>query len=282
LASLDAGNFLMNFVSPTPQSAIITITPEIAQKLLDSSPGNRRIRGWYVEMLASAMKCGEWLVTSQGIGIDTQGRLRDAHHRLTACVKTGTPFTSVVAWGLSDNAYKVTDRGLIRSYDDILNCNKAVAETLRYAANLLVSSSRPTANQIQPLIDSGVQDAIEALLKFAPSKIKYYSSATFRLGAILRILAGADTDYVYSQYRALVIRDYDSMTNASKALTRRVDSGQLVAISKSDQLARSLVVFDKSRQNISKIQIDDSQRFAATDYARFVLRKHVENYEKAN
>lgn len=231
-------------------------------------------------MLAAAMKNNQWLVTSQGIGIDAQGRLRDAHHRLTACVKAKTSFTSVIVWGLSDNAYQVTDRGLIRTYADILNCNKESAEILRNATNLVVGCGRPTAHQVQPLIDSGIKDAIDALLKFNPTKTKYFSSATFRLGAIIRILDGANAEYIYSQLRALVLKDYDNMSNASKALTRRVSSGHLLTTDKMDVIARSLIVFDERKKNISKIQVEDGGH-AASDYARIVLRRHIEKYQKA-
>jgi len=271
----------MDFISPIPQSAIITITPEMAQSLLDSSPGNRRIRSWYVDMLAAEMKSGQWLVTSQGIGIDSEGRLRDAHHRLSACVKAGVPFPSVVIWGLSDKAYQVTDRGLTRTYDDILSCDKATAEILRNACHLLLGISRPTANQIQPLIDSGIKDAVDSLTRFAPTRTKYFACSSFRLGAIVRILAGADADFVFTQYRALVLADYDSMTSASKAITRRFASGSLLTTDKVDVLARSLIVFDESKKNVSKIQVDDDQRVASTDYARKVLRQHLKKHETA-
>ena len=46
------------------------ITPAMAKEMLETSPGNRRLRGWYVDLLAAAMKRGEWRVTSQGIGFD--------------------------------------------------------------------------------------------------------------------------------------------------------------------------------------------------------------------
>lgn len=226
-------------------------------------------------MLAAAMKSGHWMVTSQGIGINLHGQLIDAHHRLTACVQANVPFQSAIIWGLSEEAYQVTDRGIARNYEDILSCPKAVAEVLRHAGSLLVGNGRPTAQDIKPLIDIGMDDAVTALIKYCPSKRAYFSCAMFKLGAILRIMDRHNADFIYSQYRALVMADYDSMTSASKALTRQATSGNLVVTNKNDVLARSLVVFDQKKKNISKVQIDDDQRLAADEYARFVLRRAI-------
>lgn len=265
----------MDFVSAIPQSAILTITPDLAGKLLASSGGNRRIRDWYVRMLAAAMRSGHWMVTSQGIGINLHGQLIDAHHRLTACVQADVPFQSAVIWGLPEEAYQVTDRGIARSYEDLLRCPKAVAEVLRHAGSLLVKNGRPSAQDIKPLMDIGMDDAITALIKYCPTKRAYFSCAMFKLAAILRIIDRYDVDFIYSQYRALVMADYDSMTNASKALTRQVTNNSLVVTNKNDVLARALVVFDPKKKNISKVQIDDDQRLAADEYARFVLHRAV-------
>lgn len=268
-----AGDCFMDFVSSTPQSAVLTITPELAAKLLQSSPGNRRIRGWYVSMLAAAMKSGNWMVTSQGVGINTRGELRDAHHRLTACVQANVPFPTVVVWGLPEEAYQVTDRGLTRSYEDILMCPKPVAEVLRHAAHLMTNSNRPSVHDINPLVQAGIGSATTALVEFCPSKRAYYSCAIFKLAAIIRIAEGVDADFVYSQYKALVMADYDAMTNASKALTRQVTTNKLSVTNKHDVLARGLVVFDPKKQSISKVQIDDEKRISAARHARNVLTR---------
>ena len=222
------------------------------------------------------MKHGDWMVTSQGVGIDVNGRLRDAHHRLSACVEANVSFETSIVWGLPEDAYQVIDRGLIRSYEDILDCSKTVAEVLRAAANLITGNGRPSRRDIDPLIRSGCKDALEALVKSCPSKTAYFSSASFKLGALARIINGVSIDFIYSQYRALVLADYDSMTFASKALTRQVTTSlQLSATNKLDVLARSLVVFDPARASVSKIQIDQEQRLAATEYVRKSLIQFV-------
>jgi hypothetical protein len=266
----------MNFVSPVPQSAIVTITPDMARELLATSSGNRPIRPHYVRLLSIAMKRGDWLVTSQGIGIDTEGRLRDAHHRLNAGILADTPFQSTVVWGLPKEAYQVTDRGLPRSYSDILNCSRPVAEVLRLAGTLLVNNTRPTAREIKPLMDRGLQDVTEALISFCPSKVSYFSCAPFKLSAVVQIINNIDPDFIYSQYRALVMARYDEMTAASKALTRRATTGApLRSSDKIDVFARALVVFNPAKSHVSKIQIETASRTAAMEYIRESLDRFV-------
>ena len=266
----------MDFVSPVPQSAIVTITPDMARELLATSPGNRPIRPHYVRILSIAMKRGDWLVTSQGIGIDTEGRLRDAHHRLNACILADAPFQSTVVWGLPKEAYQVTDRGLTRSYSDILNCAKPVAEVLRLAGTLLVNNTRPTAREIKPLIDRGLQDIIGALISYCPSKVAYFSTAPFKLSAVVQILNGIDPDFIYSQYRALVMANYDEMTTASKALTRRVTTGiPLRPGDKLDVYTRALVVFNPAKTHVTRIVVEAVSRTSSAEYMRASLEKFV-------
>ena len=266
----------MNFVSPVPQSAIVTITPDMARELLATSPGNRPIRPHYVKILSAAMKRGDWLVTSQGIGIDTEGRLRDAHHRLHASILADAPFQSTVVWGLPKEAYQVTDRGLPRSYSDILDCSRPVAEVLRLAGTLVVNNTRPTAREIKPLIDRGFQDIIEALISFCPSKVAYFSTAPFKLCAVIQIINNIDADFIYSQYRALVMANYDEMTTASKALTRRVTTGlPLRAADKIDVYTRALIVFNPAKTNVSKVVVVPESRIAAMEYIRESLDRFV-------
>ena len=74
------------------------------------------------------MRRGEWRVTSQGIGFDLHGRLRDAHHRLNACIQSGVTFRSVVVLGMREDAYEVTDTGMVRTYADRLDEDRATRD----------------------------------------------------------------------------------------------------------------------------------------------------------
>ena len=271
----------MDFISKEPKAAYLDVTPEMADELLKTSPGNRRLRDWYVDLLVSIMKRGDWIPTNKGVAIDKLGRVRDAHHTLTACVKSGVTIRTLVCWGLSEDVYEVIDRGLIRDYGDILGLPRNIADVLRLGCSLVVGSSRPTPSEMKPYMAAGLLDAVEALNHACPSKVKYFSSAPIRLAACATIMNGGDADYVYTQYKALVMADYDSMSNASKALTRQVHGVGGTAPSKvrgadtRDAIARGLRVFDKDRAGVSKIQVSNADQESAVEFVKSVLRNAV-------
>lgn len=265
----------MRFARQTPEAMVLEITPALAKEMLDTSPGNRRLRGWYVELLGAAMKRGEWRVTSQGIGFDVAGQLRDAHHRLHACIKYDTPFQSVVVFGMRKDAYEVTDIGMIRTYSDRLNESRGVSDVLRLGCSYVLCTAKPTIDQMKPIIDAGLGDAARALVQYCGTKRKYYSSAAMKLAACITIMNGGDADFVLQQYRAMVVLDFENMSKSAQALVRQVDNGKASANETRETLARGFKVFDKDRHGISKIQVTDADIDAAVEFVRSVLLNSV-------
>lgn len=265
----------MEFARHQPEALVMNITPAIAKEMLETSPGNRRMRGWYVNLLAAAMKRGEWRVTSQGIGFDVHGRLRDAHHRLSACIQSGAVFPSVVVFGMRTDAYEVTDTGIMRSYAERLGEDRAVSDVLRLGCKFALGTSKPTIDQMRPIIDAGLGDATRSLIEFCGTKRKYYSTAPMKLAACITIMNGGDAGFVLQQYRALCSLDFEAMSKSAQALVRQVDSGKANANDTIEALARGLRVFDKDRFDISRIQISDADKDAATELVRSVLRNSV-------
>ena len=265
----------MKFKYEEPKSDVIEITPEIAKEMLETSPGNRRLRGWYVTLLASAMRRREWRVTSQGIGFDRLGRLRDAHHRLNACIQAGTSFRSVVVFGLQEDAYEVIDTGMVRTYADRLEESRGGADTLRLGCQYALRTSKPTIDQMKPIIGSGIGDAARALVDFCGAKRKYYASAPIKLSACITIMNGGNSDYVLHQYRALCTLNFDAMSKSAQALVRQVESGKVRANDSREALARGFRVFDEERSGVSKIQISEADIDAAVELVRSVLLNSV-------
>jgi hypothetical protein len=266
---------MTKFARQKPEATVMDITPEMAKEMLATSAGNRRLRRWYVDLLAAAMKRGEWRVTSQGIGFDLHGRLRDAHHRLHACIQSGVTFPSVVVFGMRPDAYEVTDTGMLRTYADRLGEDRAVADVLRLGCEYALGTTKPTVDQMRPIIDAGFGAAAKALVEFCGSKRKYYSSAPMKLAACITIMNGGDADFVLHQYRAMCCLDFEAMSRSAQALVRQVDSGKTHANNTREVLARGLRVFDKDRNGISKIQISDADIDAAVELVRSVLRNSV-------
>jgi hypothetical protein len=269
---------LVAFASKTPDARVMVITPEAAEAMLQSSAGNRRYRQWYVDLLSASIKRGEWRVTSQGIGFDTFGRLRDGHHRLSGVLLAKTSIRSVVVFGLQTDAYEVIDIGMVRTYADRLNERRDVADVLRLGAEIATGGSRPSIDQMRPIIDSGLGRAATALVEFCGSKQKYFSSAAMKLAACVSIMNGGAPDFILNQYRAMCHSDFNSMSQASQALVRQVNSGKATATMKREAIARGLRVFDQDRQHVTKIQVSDADTNSAVEFVRTVLRSAAKDY----
>lgn len=264
------------FTRANAEATVVTITPELAKEMLLTSPGNRRLRQWYVSMLAGAMKRGEWRVTSQGIGFDRNGQLVDAHHRLNACIVANIPFKSVVVFGLERAAYAVIDTGINRTYGDRMNEPSAVADVLRLAGAYFCGTNKPTVDQIRPIADAGLRDAVQALTDYCGTRTRFYSTAPVKLAACITIMNGGDIGYVLDQYRALCTLNFRDMSSASQSLVRNVESRKAVAINTRETIARALRTFDVTRRNLTKIQIRPTDSENAIELVRVVLRRSVD------
>lgn len=103
-------------------SKIFTITPEIAQHILTTYPGeNRKISKIQVDRLANAIKQNNWQLTHQGININSQGALDDGQHRLTAIIQADIPVKMFVTVGTDPKAFEVFDSGRKRTGGDALS-----------------------------------------------------------------------------------------------------------------------------------------------------------------
>jgi hypothetical protein len=104
-----------------PRVQIVDVTPEKAAEWLKTSTGNRPLKEKAVDTYARDMQAGNWRLTHQGIAFDSEGRLRDGHHRLMALIKTGMTIPMMVTMGLGDDAMPVIDTGKIRSIGDVVS-----------------------------------------------------------------------------------------------------------------------------------------------------------------
>jgi hypothetical protein len=235
------------------EPSIVNITPEMARAMLETSIGNRRIRPSHVEKLVGAMKRGEWRVTSQGIGFDVSGALRDGHHRLTACVQSGVTIRSLVIEGLDPSAYEVTDTGALRNLGDRLSLDRYCANVYSLAVQIAERTSHPSTDQMRPYLNGRLVSLTEEICGLFGGKAPYFTSAGFRLGAVISVMEGADKRHVFSQYFALCSREFNDMTPISQAISRQVYG--LKRENSSTVLVRSLKVFDPQKANIGQVLV---------------------------
>lgn len=119
-------------------SGIETITPAIASELLKLNAGNRAINPKHVGRLASYMQEGAFDLNGDAIRIDDGGMLIDGQHRLSACVKAGVSFQTLVVRGLPSKAFMTIDQGKHRSHADTLSAiGEKQCKDLAAALNLV-------------------------------------------------------------------------------------------------------------------------------------------------
>ena len=267
----------MKFKRPA-QTVVMAITPNMAEEMLATSIGNRNLRKGYVKELTDAIIRGEWRLTNQGIGFDSNGNLRDGHHRLTAVVRSKRAIQTNVTFGMPVSAYEVIDCGAKRSYSDRTGLSIPVAEVLRLAALLAFGYQRPSVNQIRLVAETGLQQIITDLMSYCGTKSKIICSANFRLAATLTVLDGGDRGYVFSQYRALSLGNFEEQSSISLALEKMIKRGQVIASTGAYQqriMAIGLKLFNKKNANLRSIKITEEEERSAWHVAASIINSHL-------
>ena len=100
--------------------ALETVTPEQAKQYLATSESLRKQDERIVGSYAATMKAGAWVVNGQPIIFDTEGRLIDGMQRLSACVQSKVPLTTLVARGVHGDTLHTIDQHRARSYVAVL------------------------------------------------------------------------------------------------------------------------------------------------------------------
>lgn len=100
------------------QSQVIEITPDMAEKLLFLSDGNRVLKPAFIAYLINNIKNGTFLTTNNAIGFDTDLVLRDGHHRLNAIKSAGVPVKCLVTVNIPKENFRYVDNGVNRTMSD--------------------------------------------------------------------------------------------------------------------------------------------------------------------
>lgn len=113
-------NTANNNYQQVPTTSVRTITPDDAKRLLENNTSNRNLNDRTVSTIARDMKNGDWVLNGESIKISDTGRLIDGQHRLSACVRAGVPFQTIVISGLPESAMDTVDAGRKRTAGDVL------------------------------------------------------------------------------------------------------------------------------------------------------------------
>lgn len=121
-------------------ASIELITPEMASAMLAENINNRPLSSLTVKRYTTLLEEDRFLLTSDAIGFDWNGRLSNGQHRLTAIVRSGVAAELLVVRGLNPAAFAVLDVGKRRSPADALTIlgyanTTMLAPAARYVVN---------------------------------------------------------------------------------------------------------------------------------------------------
>lgn len=105
---------------------LVTITPEMAEIMLEKNIANRKVNQANVNRIAADMATGNYKLNGETIKISPSHEILDGQHRLLACVKSNMPFTTYIVYNVEREAIGTIDMGKGRSVADSLNvmgCN---------------------------------------------------------------------------------------------------------------------------------------------------------------
>lgn len=139
----------------------LIVTPAIAAEMLARNKLNRPLSSYWVFMLASAMKAGEWKLNGEAIKIDTNGDIIDGQHRLHAIIKSGRAIPLCVIEDLPTDIFDTLDQGKRRSAADVLAIGGAKNSCAISSALRVITFLEGTATSLTSVRTPLILDAFE-------------------------------------------------------------------------------------------------------------------------
>ncbi len=257
----------------TITATITNVTPDMAIDWLEcANTGNRRLRPWWSEALASAMRRGEWITTHQGIAFTQSGRLIDGQHRLKAIALANRPIDVFVFNGVPDEAFSVIDIGVKRSIPDTTGLPKKTGETARFLASIKLGQSC-SPRQVMDVAEAGVAEIHERLMAYCGMSKAIFSAAPVRSAAVLLVMDGHSEASVFKTYANTLHQRFEEMPVVAQGFVRQVIAGKLSASRHLDLLARALKFLNPQNAELTKIQCTEADASAAAEYARALITR---------
>ena len=121
-----------------PYVEIVTVTPTIAARLLETNDGNRPISERLVQEIAADIEHGFWQLNGETIIVSKDGLLNDGQHRLEAVIRTGQPIQTAVMFGVERSARMTIDMGKQRTAGNFLAMDGALHSNVSASASRLL------------------------------------------------------------------------------------------------------------------------------------------------
>lgn len=166
-------------------SSVVRVTPDLARAWLKNNTRNRPLSAVVVKRYAETMARGEWTLNGEPVIFGDDGCLSSGQHRLEACIRANTPFTTLVVRGAPAETFTTLDTHRVRTASDVLSIKgHKNAHTLGAAARgfLTLVQGRMAAKASTPLEVSRCVEDHPTLSKWV---VRYVSFKGQRLNSAL-------------------------------------------------------------------------------------------------
>lgn len=152
--------------------SVVLVTPELAEEWLSKNTHNRNLRREEINAYARDMADGNWHFTGETIVFSDDDVLLDGQNRLHAVVKSDTPVTMLVVWGVEMQAQDAMDSGTKRTAGDALSLRGEKSSALLASAATIVftdgasSRRKPSHAEILKIIedDPSIRQIVQEVL----------------------------------------------------------------------------------------------------------------------
>lgn len=171
---------------------VVTVTPELARKILDEHNNYRKVNKRRVSAYTRIMNNNEWEL-AQPIIFDDDGILIDGQHRLQAIISCGRPQQFVFIAGLPRRAMSAIDSGQARTSEQVLSFERRDAQGKLSPSIIRAILTMPSThcdliqNSEFPSLYDALEDYLIVLKQLFPKKEKGFCRAPFQ-AAVVRCL----------------------------------------------------------------------------------------------
>ena len=168
-------------------SEIVTITPEIAARLLETNADNRRINQAQVNQIAKDILSKKWVMNGETIIVDKEGHLIDGQHRLWGVVEAQESIQSLMVFGLTRDSRFTVDMGRQRKVGDYIHMTRAPNSTRAAAiARLWLDFENNRYAKRAPATETATKQDVLAFWHDHEKQIQYALEAIGSVGFIVR------------------------------------------------------------------------------------------------
>lgn len=107
--------------NPHKDMEAVTVTPEMATKLLEANTLNRPLADGHVKRISSQISAGKWKFNGDTIKIADNEQVLDGQHRLWAVIDANRSIETIIVRGISPDAFSTIDTICrSRSFGDVI------------------------------------------------------------------------------------------------------------------------------------------------------------------